>query len=107
MEEGFADADAADEGAVGGAEVAEQVAAFFLDDAAVVAGDGFVGDDQIVVIHRTDADGAFVEDMLAADASEAGDQAAGAHLDRLGMGAVVVHLGRRDVVRELPSWLRR
>src|SRR5262249_9558712 len=100
LEEGLADADAVHEGAVRRPQVDEDVGVVLLDDLAVVARDGVVLDDEVVVVHGADADLALVEHALLG-ARAAHDDAAAAQVEPGRPVAEVVDLGRRDEVGEL------
>lgn len=64
-EVGFFDADLVDPSAVGRFEIADDVGVVFLDDFCVVAADGVVFDDEVVVVERSDGDDAVFEDPFA------------------------------------------
>src|SRR5206468_2859222 len=66
LEEDLLDARAVVERAVRRAEIAQQVAVFVLEDLEVVAADGLVRDDEVVVLALADPDDVAVYDQLLA-----------------------------------------
>ena len=100
LEVGLAHPHLVDEGAIRRAQIVEDVTRVLLDDAAVIARHRVVSEDDVVVVHRAEANGALVEAALDRPAVLLEDQLAAAQVQRRAATAIV-DLGRGDEVREL------